>query len=126
MQALKALVIFMAVLIVAGMVLLVYGLVTRTGGDDSGAGLFGDGVGGGSGVPASLDLPVPDGCTIAGTELNGERLVIRLDGLAERDCQQVLVVDLASGRLVGRVRAVPGGAAPGSGAAGGAGTGGAQ
>jgi len=34
MQALKALVIFMAVLIVAGMVLLVYGLITRTGGGD--------------------------------------------------------------------------------------------
>ena len=100
MQALKVLVIFMAVLIVAGMALLVYGLVTRTGGGDS---LFG-GAGGGA---ADLELPVPDGCTIAGAELSGERLVVRLEGLAERDCQQVLVVDLASGRLLGRVRAVP-------------------
>lgn len=102
MQALKALVIFMAVLIVAGMALLVYGLVTRTGGD-SGS-LF---AGGAGGADASLDLPVPDGCTIAGAELAGERLVVRLDGLAQRDCQQVLVVDLAAGRLLGRVRAVP-------------------
>lgn len=114
MQALKALVIFMAVLIVAGMALLVYGLVTRTGapegtgGGTAGGALFGAG----SGAPATLDLPVPDGCTIAGAELNGEHLVIRLDGLAERDCQQVLVVDLASGRLAGRVRVVPGTAAP--------------
>jgi hypothetical protein len=97
MQALKALVIFMAVLIVAGMVLLAYGLMTRMGGGET-AGEVGD-----------LDLPVPEGCRIAGTELAGERLVIRLDGLAERDCQQVLVVDLASGRLLGRVRALPGG-----------------
>jgi hypothetical protein len=35
MQALKALVIFLAVLIVAGMALLVYGLITRTGGTGS-------------------------------------------------------------------------------------------
>ena len=41
MQALKALVIFMAVLIVAGMGLLVYGLITRTGGDEDAAGSAG-------------------------------------------------------------------------------------
>lgn len=109
MQALKALVIFMAVLIVAGMALLVYGLVTRTGGTDS-AGMSLLGVGG---APAGLDLEVPDGCAIAGAELAGERLVLRLDGLAERDCRQVLVVDLVQGRLVARVRAVPPGAAAG-------------
>jgi hypothetical protein len=99
MQALKALVILMAVLIVAGMALLVYGLVTRTGGS-------------GEGGVTSLDLAVPEGCRIAGSELDGERLVIRLDGLAERDCQQVLVVDLAGGRLIARVRAVPGAVPP--------------
>jgi hypothetical protein len=102
MQALKALVILMAVLIVAGMALLVYGLVTRTSG--------GSGEGGGV---TSLDLAVPEGCRIAGSALDGERLVLRLDGLAERDCQQVLVVDLAGGRLIARVRAVPGAAPPG-------------
>jgi hypothetical protein len=90
----------MAVLIVAGLALLVYGLVTRTGGGEGG------------GV-TSLDLAVPDGCRIAGSALDGERLVLRLDGLAERDCQQVLVVDLAGGRLIARVRAVPGAAPPG-------------
>jgi len=124
MQALKALVIFMAVLIVAGMVLLVYGLITRTGGggedreasQEASQGASQTGTRGsdiaGAGAPfADLDLPLPEGCRIAGTELAGERLVIRLDGLAaqgsERDCQQVLVVDLATGRLLGRVKAVP-------------------
>ena len=101
MQALKALVILMAVLIVAGMALLVYGLVTRTGGSGEGGGA------------ASLDLAVPEGCRIAGSALEGEHLVLRLDGLAERDCQQVLVVDLAGGRLIARVRAVPGAVPPG-------------
>ena len=111
MQALKALVIFMAVLIVAGMALLAYGLVTRTGGGEGAGRLFGSAPGGGGagGEVASLDLPVPEGCRIAGTELAGDRLVVRLDGLAERDCQQVLVVDLAGGRLLGRVRAAPDG-----------------
>lgn len=109
MQALKLLVIFMAVLIVAGMALLIYGLVTRTGGGEGDAGRIAWGGGSGGGPAASLDLPVPEGCRIAGSELAGDRLVIRLDGLAERDCQQVLVVDLAGGRLVARVRAVPGG-----------------
>ena len=69
---------------------------------------------GADGLPAGLDLEVPDGCAIAGAELAGERLVLRLDGLAERDCRQVLVVDLAQGRVVARVRAVPPGKAAGS------------
>lgn len=108
MQALKALVIFMAVLIVAGMALLVYGLVTRSGG---GAERFFGGRAGADGRPASLDLEMPDGCAIAGAELAGERLVLRLDGLAERDCRQVLVVDLPQGRVLARIRAVPPGSA---------------
>src|SRR3546814_4703968 len=50
MQALKVLVIFMAVLIVAGMALLVYGLVTRTGGEEGGStGFLGEGRSGGEG-----------------------------------------------------------------------------
>ena len=109
MQALKALVIFMGVLIIAGMVLLVYGLVTRTGDGETGSG----------GAPAAagfgaLDLAVPAGCSIAGSELSGNRLVVRLEGLAERGCQQLVVLDLASGRELGRVTAVPGSADPGS------------
>ena len=109
MQALKALVIFMGILIFAGMGLLVYGLMTRGGGSSGGGGLLG----GKSATPAAdfgeLTVPVPEGCSLAGTELAGARLVLRLDGLPERGCQQVLVVDLASGRLLGRVKAVPGG-----------------
>lgn len=109
MQALKALVIFMGVLIVAGMVLLVYGLVTRTGGggeeqaalrvEDAGAAMdFG-----------TLNLTIPDGCSIASSELAGHRLVVRFTGQAERGCQQLVIVDLAGGRELGRVRAVPDG-----------------
>jgi hypothetical protein len=107
MQALKALVIFMGILIMAGMALLVYGLVTRTGGG-------GETAGGDSGGPLNapfgeVALALPAGCVIAGSELTGDRLVIRLDGQAERGCQQLVIVDLTSGQELGRLKAVPGG-----------------
>jgi len=117
MQALKALVIFMGVLIVAGMALLVYGLVTRTGGDGRVAGEGAMTTGGvAAGDPAgtvplepfgTLELSIPDGCSLAGSELAGERLVVRVTGQVERGCQQLVIVDLASGRELGRLKAVP-------------------
>lgn len=113
MQALKALVIFMAVLILAGMALLVYGLITRTG---DGADKVGEAAAPAT-TPATtpvdfgtLELALPDGCTLAATELAGDRLVIRFNGQAERGCQQLVVVDLASGQVLGRVKALPAGA----------------
>lgn len=102
MQALKALVIFMAVLIVAGMGLLIYGLITRTG-DGDGAAV----------APASavdfgtLELEIPDGCSLAGSELAGDRLVVHVTGQPGRGCQQLVIVDLLSGRELGRVKAMP-------------------
>ncbi|GAB4394474.1 MAG: hypothetical protein Tsb0032_19960 [Kiloniellaceae bacterium] len=113
MQALKALVIFMGILIMAGMALLVYGLVTRTGGgggeDIAGGGQQGAGMGGGAAMVdfGTLNLAIPDGCTIAGSELAGDRLVVRVTGQVGRGCQQLVIVDLASGRELGRVKAVP-------------------
>jgi len=108
MQALKALVIFMAVLIVAGMALLVYGLATRTGGKPE---LLGDAAAPPARAQAvefgTLELALPDGCTLAATELAGDRLVVRFNGQAERGCQQLVIVDLASGKVLGRVKALP-------------------
>lgn len=119
MQALKALVIFMAVLIVAGMVLLVYGLITRTGGGEEQA--EAPAATGMAPTPAqttgptptvvtpfgTLDLAVPDGCSLAASELAGDRLVVRFTGQPARGCQLLVIVDLASGREIGRVKAVP-------------------
>ena len=93
MQALKYLVIVMAVLILAGMALLAYGLVTRVSGD-------------GSEGFAAVDVPLPPGCSIAETEVSENRLILRFEGLAERGCQQVVVVDMASGKVLGQVRGV--------------------
>ncbi len=103
MQALKALVILMGVLIVAGMGLLAYGLLTRTG----------ERAGPGDGSPlvefGTLELALPDGCVVAGSELSGERLVVRFSGQVERGCQQVVVIDLVNGRVLGRVKALSAG-----------------
>ena len=51
-------------------------------------------------------MPVPEGCVIADSRIEAPYLVLRLDGLAERGCQQVVLVDLESGRVTGRVTAV--------------------
>lgn len=93
MQALKVLVIVMGVLIVAGLILVAYGLVGRESRDDTRAGAFGE---------VALDLPA--GCEIAAARADGTRLIVRLAGPRERGCQQVIVVDLGDGRVLGRVR----------------------
>ncbi len=95
MHALKFVVIGMGLLMVAGLVLLFYGLA--------------EGVGklGGTGAPlGEVMVPVPEGCVIADSRIEGPYLLLRLDGLAERGCQQVVLVDLESGRVTGRVMAV--------------------
>ena len=112
MQALKALVIFMAVLIVAGMGLLVYGLMTRAGGGGSAeAEKPGAGTPERAAAPAvifgTLELAIPDGCSLAASELAGDRIVVRITGQPGRGCQQLVIIDLASGRELGRVKAVP-------------------
>jgi len=93
MQALKALVIFMGVLIVASLALLAYGLFGRLPKTPEVAGFD------------AVALPLPAGCVLAEAHANGERLIVRSDGPAERGCQQVFVVDLASGRILGRIGA---------------------
>ena len=96
MRAVKLVVIGMGLLIVGGLVLLVYGVGTQMGKVGGGAAGFGE-----------VALPMPDGCVIADSRVEAPHLVVRLDGLAERGCQQVVLIDLDTGRVVGRLRAVP-------------------
>ena len=94
MHALKTAVVVMGLLIVAAFGMVVYTLIGRL-----------------SDAPASslgtVDLPLPEGCTIAESHAEDERLILRLEGLPGRGCQQVLVFDLSSGEELGRFRAVP-------------------
>ncbi len=95
MQALKVLVIGMGILIVLGLGLVAYGLVSRV--STKGAPGFGD-----------VELALPPGCGLADARAQDGRLVVRSDGPVERGCQQVFVIDIASGKILGRVRGTQG------------------
>src|SRR4030095_11443095 len=99
MRPLLALVIIMGVLIIAGLVVVVVAIVNRMGGDQSVAA---------TSTPPSfgtLDLPVPAGCQIMETTTADDRLILRL-GSGDR-CNQLLIVDMTSGKLRGTLRIVP-------------------
>lgn len=97
MQALKGLVVVMGILVVVGLILVAYGFVSQLSQRQAVSDGFGE---------AALALPA--GCVIAAAEAAGARLVVRVDGPAERGCQQVVVVDMESGEILGRLRAAPG------------------
>jgi hypothetical protein len=98
MRPLVALVIIMGVLIVAGIIVVVVAIANRIGGGGTAATRA---------APefASADLPVPAGCQVMETTTADDRLILRL-GSGER-CNQILIVDMATGRLLGTLRLVP-------------------
>jgi len=99
MKPLVALVIIMGVLIVVGIIVVVVAIANRIG--------AGSGTAGMRAAPgfATADLPVPAGCQVMETATADNRLILRL-GTGER-CNQVLIVDMATGRLLGTLRLVP-------------------
>ena len=100
LRALLALVIFMGILIVTGMVVVGVTIANRLSNLGEGekpavaAGGFGE-----------VSVPVPAGCSIVETRPDGNRLVVRL-GSGGR-CDQLLVIDLRSGAVTGRLNFVP-------------------
>lgn len=94
MKALIALIVAMGIAILVALALVAYGIVS--GGGRDGAVGFGQ-----------RDFALPPGCEIADAKLEGERLLLRLSGLAEQGCQEVLIFDSESGKELGRLRAVP-------------------
>lgn len=101
MQALKALVIIMGILIFAGMGLLVYGLMTRVTWDE-------EPVAAPAGSPPTpqgfgeVESPLPDGASVAGVLVESGRAVVhvRLPGGGA----EVRVFDLGTGAAKGRIR----------------------
>ena len=97
MRTLKGLVIAMAVFIVIGVAVLVYGLYQTAGKADStffssavAVKGFGD-----------ITVPLPAGCAIAGMRPDGDRLFLRIG--PDGPCSRIIAVDLASGKLLGTV-----------------------
>ncbi len=94
MQALKAFVIFMGLLIVAGLALVVYSLVARLSEDTVVSGGFDE-----------TSVALPAGCTLAEARAEDGRLIVRIDGpMGQDSCRQIIIVDLESGEVLGRVR----------------------
>ncbi len=94
MRALTVVTVGMGIAIVVALAFVAYGILRGTE----------PGAGEGFGVQ---DLGLAPGCEIAGSAVDDGRLVIRTTGLAEAGCHQVFVLDLKSGRVIGRITAQP-------------------
>jgi hypothetical protein len=102
MQSIKALVIFMGLLILAGLGLLVYGVVGQV------SEVAGPGVPGAPGGFDAASVTLPAGCVLAQARIEAGRLVLRAEGPSGRpDCQQVILLDPASGAELGRITVAP-------------------
>ena len=96
MQALKALVIIMGVMIIAGMALLVYGLITHGSGGDAGDRAA-------ASLPfAQANVALPAGATVESVSVDDGRAVVhvRLPGGGA----ELRVFDLATGAARGTIR----------------------
>lgn len=97
MQALKAIVVILGILIVISFVLLIYGFYTRMTDPDfavtrSGEETIETG-------PRVGQIAVPDGCSVAEMSPADDRLFVRLSG-AEPACNRIVILDIDSGREV--------------------------
>ena len=109
MKALKTAVILMAVVIVAGFGLVIYTIVDRmmsgepvltTRQMESEAPVADASFG-------EIDLPIPVGCALDSVQLEGDRLLITLDGLDDQRCKQIIIMDTTDGKVLGRVTLQP-------------------
>ncbi len=97
MQALKAIVVILGILIVISFGLLIYGFYSRMTDPDftivrSGEKTVEAG-------PRVGQITVPDGCSVAEMTPSNDRLFVRLSG-GEPTCNRILIVDIDSGREV--------------------------
>ena len=97
MRALVILMSFMGIGIVVALGFVVYGIQRN----------FGDGGGSDDVSLGEHNLGLPEVCEIAEAQLEDDRILIRTDGLAERGCQQVFILDANDGRILGRISASP-------------------
>jgi hypothetical protein len=99
-RGLVALVIVMGVIVAIGLVVVVVTIASR---------LINASRGDGQGqTPAGFetaDIPITEGCQVMESLTEGGRLILRL-GNAGR-CNQLLFIDVESGKLIGRINLVP-------------------
>lgn len=104
MQALKAVVVILGILIVISFVLLVYGFYARM--TDSDFAVFRRGGEAGEATRRTGHIEVPDGCSLAEVVPFDDRLLVRLSGAGEA-CGRITIIDIESGREVGAFTSGP-------------------
>ena len=97
-KALLGLVIAMGVLIIIGLVVVIATVSKRMSPSSPSASTL-------LATFGSTDVPVPAGCQVVETVPAADRLILRL-GTGER-CNQIIIVELATGRPLGRLNLVP-------------------
>ncbi len=108
MQYMKALVIGMGVLIVLGMGLLAYGLLTKTKSAPAPSEFA---AADGSKGFGELALTGNAGCRIERAVPDGRRLIIELapatDGTPDLTCEKTMIIDMSAGTVIGGVALQP-------------------
>lgn len=105
MRALKGLVIVMGVMIVAGLLVLGYGIVRKA--SDPGFRFFKPTAGPVPGAATAFGEVALDlgGCDVVETRPDGRRLYLRTGGACERPA--IIVIDTATGAVLGTIGLVP-------------------
>lgn len=97
MKAIKALVVFMGVLLVVGLGLVGYGVATKTGKPETA--VKPATVAAGAAAPfGEVTVPVPAGTRLEQTLVAGEKVVLRVTGAG---ADRLIVLDPADGRITG-------------------------
>jgi len=105
MKALKALVIFLGVLIVAGVGLVIYGVSSKVGSRPTPAAPAATNAANAPAVPAaapfgSVEIPLADGATIQQIFAAGDRVIVRV-GTGNGKGDRLIVLDPARGQIAG-------------------------
>ncbi len=106
--ALKALVIALGLVILVLLGAVVFGILRQAERLDQATAPMSDrGLERQAGDLTETDVAVPVGCRLADVVPDRDLLVLRLEGPAERGCQQAILVDPAAGTVVARIRLAP-------------------
>lgn len=105
MPAVKALVFGLGALLLAGIALLIYGLVQKAA--DPKFKLFQARSAGGAAAAAfgETSLALPDGCVFSEIRPDGPRLYLRIG--PPGPCERILVIDTMTGQALGSIRPRP-------------------
>ena len=109
MHALKGIVVFMGLIIATLMILIVYGMIQKAQNPDFS--FFGNDAAPDNAPVAAqpaknmekIILDVARGSTIEGTHMSDGRMAIRIDTDGKNGADTIIIIDISSGKTVGRV-----------------------